>query len=90
MAGAELWRMSTATHERKLFRKTNLMRQIERRFGDKEIADILVEKISEEGSIEAAARALGVAGETLRKQWLPHMGITVEAKAVRAGEPVAA
>lgn len=64
------------------FKKTGLMRQIELRFPGKEIDEILVEQINEQGSVEAAARALGVSGETLREEWMPKMGIRVETKAV--------
>jgi hypothetical protein len=72
------------TQEKPAFRKTNLMRQIELRFEGRPIEEILVEQINELGSVEAAARALGIAGETLRNDWLPGMGITVETKAVMA------
>lgn len=59
------------------FKKTNAMRQIEKRFPGQRIEEIVVKHINQLGSAEAAAQELGVSGVTLRRAWMPRMGIHV-------------
>ena len=64
------------------FKKTTLMRQIERRFPGQTIEQIVAETIDRLGSAEAAAENLGVNPETLRRLWMPAMGISLRTTAV--------
>ena len=64
------------------FKKTNLMRQIERRYPGKSIDQIVADAINRTGSAEAAADDLGVNPDTLRRLWMPALGISTETKAV--------
>jgi len=58
------------------FKKTSMMRQIERRFPGKTIAQIVALVFNRHGAYAPAADELGVSEDTLRL-WMPEMGITV-------------
>ncbi len=58
------------------YRKTNLMRQIEKQYPETSIEEILVKAFARCGSLEAVAEDLGVHIDTLR-YWLPAMGISI-------------
>jgi hypothetical protein len=59
------------------YKKTSLMRMLERQHSGQDIREIVVDAFNRHGSYVGAADELGVDEETLRKNWMPAMGIAV-------------
>jgi len=65
------------------FNKTSMMTAIEKANGGKPIQEIVREALNKHGTIEGAAKELGIASRTLRLLWMPAMGIEMKTMAVQ-------
>ena len=68
------------------FKKTSMMRAVERANGDRPIEELVKSALTNRGTVEGAAEDLGVSPATLRTLWMPRMGIELKAVVVQVAQ----